>query len=145
MTFVTSVEKAEAVEFDLAWLAGLFDGEGSIGVYKRNWDRTHKIQYYTLTVCLAQSGKWGKVLVDSLQKVYGGHVRYAPGKAKKDMYHWQVDAEKAVTFLAAIDKYLWYKQEQAALAFEFQELKSKRVDDPAATSLHDKLKELKRV
>ena len=130
---------------NLSWLAGLFDGEGSIGVYKRNWNRTKTIQYYTLTVCLAQSGIWGKTLVESLQASYGGYIRHAPGKSKKDMYHWQLDADKAALFLNEIKEFLWYKQTQAFLALEFQELPSKRVDNVEATQIHDKLKELKQL
>lgn len=130
---------------NLSWLAGLFDGEGSIGVYKRNWDRTKTTQYYTMTVCLAQSGSWGKALVESLQTTYGGHIRYAPGKSKKDMYHWQLDANKAALFLTEIKEYLWYKQPQAILALKFQKLPSKRVNNVEATNIHNKLKELKQL
>lgn len=133
-------------ENDLIYIAGFFDGEGSVGVYKRNWDRTKTIQYYTSTATVAQSGKWGYEFVSLLKSEFGGHIRIAPNTDnKKQMYHWQVDADRCATFLKAILPFLRYKREQVELLLEFQTLESKRVDNLQATETADKIKELKKV
>lgn len=131
------------MEFNFAYLAGFFDGEGSVGVYKRNWDRTKTIQYYTATMSLAQSGTWGFNFLSELQKKYGGHIRKAPNSDKKTMYHWQLDANKMLVFLEDILPFLLYKKEQVELVIKFQKLPCKRCDSVEAQFFEHKLKELK--
>lgn len=130
------------MEFKVEWLAGFFDGEGSIGVYSRNTNRDKTIRYFVLVVSLAQSGKIGKDICDTLQKIYGGSVY--KGKSKhKPQWKWNVSADLAQRFLYSIKPYLINKKEEAELGFVFQSLSNKRWDNTDAIELANKIKQCK--
>lgn len=134
--------KAVFVVFSLEWLAGFFDGEGSIGVYGRNNDKGKKFKYYVLAVSLAQSGKVGKLICDKLQSIYGGSV-YLNSKTKKPQWKWNISADKAQQFLYSIKPYLINKKEEAELGFVFQSLANKRTDNEEAIALAQQIKQCK--
>ena len=104
--------KVGFVVFSLEWLAGFFDGEGSIGVYARNTNRDKSIRYYVLVVSLAQSGNIGKQICEKLQSIYGGSV-YLGKSAHKPQWKWNVSADLAQQFLYTIKPFLINKKEEA--------------------------------
>ena len=147
MTCVASVEKEELVEFSLPWLAGFFDGEGSVGVYARNTDRSKLFRYYVLVVSLAQSGPRGQKVLQYCQEKYGGTV-YQQKSAKtqtinKIMWKWNISADKAVVFLDDILPYTFIKTQQIKLSLDFQKLNSKRSDNITAAKIAELVKDLK--
>lgn len=119
---------------DLKWLAGFFDGEGSVGIYPRNWDRTKTIRYYVLVVSLAQSGVNGKIVLDKLKSKYGGTVTQAKSTGKP-MFKWNIAANKAGKFLQDIEPFTILKKLQIQMAFKFNTLESKRHDNPNALEI----------
>lgn len=134
--------KVEFVVFSIEWLAGFFDGEGSIGVYPRNYSRDKTHCYYVLVVSLAQSGKIGKTICDKLQNIYGGTVYLGKSKTKPQ-WKWNISADKAQNFLYVLKPYLINKKEEAELGFVFQSLSNKRNDNPEAIELANKIKQCK--
>ena len=105
---------------DLAYMAGLFDGEGYISIrYQMQKDK-----YDTYSLML------GVNMVDSepvelFSKSFGGKVnlRHSKNKNWRPQYRWRIESDKAVYFLKIMSPYLRLKREKAELALLFQENK----------------------
>jgi len=106
-------------QHDLAYFAGLFDGEGSIGIYHKT-QRDRKHSYLTLQ-CIVQMTN--SFIPHLLQMHFGGSLfvdkkfRY---QNKAVSYRWGVVGRQALAFLQEIYPYLRIKQPEAKLAIEFQ-------------------------
>ena len=132
------------MEYDTRWLAGFFDGEGSIGVYPINQNTTKTITYYVLKVSLAQSGNVGKLICGKLQSMFGGTAyRSIDKEGNKPQYKWNISANKAVEFLKFIEPHLIIKKRECELAIRFQSLESKREDFPEAGYIANEMKKIK--
>lgn len=105
---------------DLAYTAGIMDGEGSIGIAK------HKSKScrtgYTLELCVqvTTSDEW---LCQWLKFGFGGSLSHSTNSAGNPMWHWIIVARKASQFLRLICPHLKLKQPQAKLAIQFQDAK----------------------
>lgn len=101
----------------LPYYAGLFDGEGTVGIYKFN--KGDKF-YYKLEVQL--SNTYLPILYQ-LKELFGGSV-YVDKKNWKNtrliVGKWTVSASQAVPFIKDIVPYSLIKKEQLLLALEFQ-------------------------
>ncbi len=97
---------------DLAYIAGLFDGEGSICI-ERNGRR------FWIYVGVIMTDEY---IIRWLQFVFGGSIyHYAPrGISKKDQWRWRTVGPQAIPVLKALMPYLRLKKAQAELAIEFQ-------------------------
>jgi hypothetical protein len=94
--------------------AGLFDGEGSVGVYRK---KRGKYIRHDLHVGIKMTD------INPLQYLrayFGGSISFprVSGNRKKQ-YAWQLTATKAVNFLEKIYPYLKVKQPGAVLAIQF--------------------------
>lgn len=99
------------------YLAGLFDGEGSVTVVKYHPKYSPNRLHYVLRVHIANTNK---ELMDLLVENLGGFYRSAQGKKEwKVDYQWALSADKAFRFLKSIYPHLVIKQKQADVAFEF--------------------------
>jgi hypothetical protein len=134
--------RAVFVGFETEWLGGFFDGEGSIGVYARNTDRTKKIKYYVLVVSLAQSGSIGEEVCKFLHTSWGGSYYLNKGKGKPQ-WKWNISADKAAKFLREIEPWIVIKNKEAHLGIKFQHLENKRWDHPPAIELAGEIKQCK--
>jgi hypothetical protein len=131
------------VAFDERWLAGFFDGEGSIGVYSIGKDRTKRISYYVLRVSLAQSGEVGKLLCGRLQTLFGGTTYKNKSSNTKEQWKWNVSSKKALDFLKVVEPHLLIKKRESELAQKFQALDSKRTDYPPAKAIAEQMVQIK--
>lgn len=112
---------------DLAYIAGLIDGEGYIGLVKYiEKRRTKNIKnrityYYHPVVKLAMCDRDGIDLIDSL--FLGNiwfHQRNEKYKNWKNQWEWQAKGQKRVKeILQAILPYLKVKRKQAELVIDF--------------------------
>ncbi len=85
----------------LTYLAGFFDGEGSLGIYR-------KTKGYHLKVQLAQNiYPESTMLFEEITAQYGGTLGVIGGKK----YNWQISAVKAKNFLEVIVPHLKLKRE----------------------------------
>jgi hypothetical protein len=106
---------------DLAYIAGIVDGEGCIHIVKRN--PTYRCKSYSYNVLLNISNTDDDVLnwittligVGNVNKI---NMENKP-KYRKQMYQYQVASTRAIYFLKLILPYLHIKKEQALLAIEF--------------------------
>lgn len=137
---------------DLAYAAGIIDGEGCIGIYGNKDKRIPLGKYYRLTV---QVGMSDKEPVEFLYRTFGGSLSEANGRKPtyRTRYHWCLAARQARKFLELVKPYLKSKQNQAELAITFQGARRKRGGTPYATTREelicaqefvDELKSMKR-
>lgn len=117
---------------DLAYMAGLFDGEGSIVIHARKYvTKQGKIQTHSYAeLCLGSTDEW---VVRFFQVSFGGNV-YLRRPAKpgarfgtSSMWAWQVAARKTIPPLEALLPYLRLKRAQAEIALRFQRRTAQRV------------------
>lgn len=100
-------------DLELAYIAGFFDGEGSICIVARTrgtWNTEHR-----LWVAIGQ--KDGATL-DTIKENFGGNVYRVK---RDDSFYWAISNRNAYNFLKALYPYLQYKKPQAELAFKFYE------------------------
>lgn len=122
---------------DRAYFAGLFDGEGTVGVSKRTSKSTNAISYslhikFTIT--------YKKVLIE-MQKFFGGNIQEVDMKVKmncnstkrrvefdntslmkwKQQYVYNLSGSDTLYFLKIIEPFCREKKQQVSLAIRFQE------------------------
>ncbi len=102
---------------ELAYIAGLIDGEGCIGIYSypdgRGVSRLH-----ILDVVITNNNP---ACYQFLKERFGGAVHERKYKAEfvNSNYQWRLRGIKAKDFLELIEPYLILKKQQAQLAIEF--------------------------
>jgi len=98
---------------EIAYIAGLFDGEGSIYITKG------KKQYF-LTVSITNTDLYVLEFIKNL--LYIGKISKSPDKNMKHhkVYRLRLYSNDAKNFLEIVLPYLRVKTEQAKLAIEFQ-------------------------
>lgn len=109
---------------DVAYTAGLIDGEGHIGIYAQRNKRVKEPSYH-LRVGVEMTHK---PTVEWLVKVWGGKVNtYQPkNEAHRLEYIWMIWSNEALALLEAISPYLITKANQALLGIAFQKRKQWR-------------------
>ncbi len=111
---------------DLAWLAGIMDGEGCIHIRKNKVTATskHKTTNYSLIIKI---GITHKPTIDRIQKIFNfGHINISSINRIKRIFNWNCmsyDAEHALLFLYP---FLITKKKEAKLALKFMRLGSYR-------------------
>lgn len=123
-------------DVDLAYAAGFFDGEGSIGVYRAN-----QTQVQISNTC--------RESLENFARMFGGKVIKVPGKHMEDKnpkwrpaYAWRVYGLRAGECLALLLPYLKEKRPQAELFLQFLFLTT---EEKKASDIPQQLKILKRL
>jgi hypothetical protein len=117
---IVSFIKSEIPQEELAYAAGFFDGEGSIGVYSYRKDQTNNGggKYGSMSISISQRKR---ETLDWLVDRFGGSV-YLNGTHKPNpIYQWRLNAKQGADFLRAILPWLRDKRDQAELALKFAE------------------------
>jgi len=109
----------ELTETQKAWLAGIIDGEGYIGIVQQPRKDTDKKFNYTLVVKVASTD--AEMIPTCFEWTGIGNVGYKESKNPKwaDARTWQIANRQAKYFLEAIEPYLIVKKNQARVALEF--------------------------
>src|SRR5262249_57044888 len=102
---------------DIAWAAGLFDGEGCI-TFVGN-PRTPRLRYNVrINVVVTH-----RLMIEKVAAVLGGHPRpkrlRRPYPNRRDQWVWQLTGIAAVNALRQMRPHLIGKAEEADLAIEF--------------------------
>jgi LAGLIDADG DNA endonuclease family protein len=110
---------------ELAYIAGLFDGEGCVSIrrfFRANNKSRKPCEMYTLWV---QVTNVDPRLVYPLKEKFGGSVHITKHKSpnQRDTHVWIATSKNALDFLKAIRPWLLAKSEQADIAISFQEAK----------------------
>lgn len=103
---------------DLAWIAGFFDGEGCVCIYRSKEApsqlRPNGRGRHVLNLTLTQNNK---EILDWVASVFGGRVR---SYRENICYRWYLcGRDKQRAFLYAVLPYLKLKKRQAELALEY--------------------------
>jgi len=107
---------------DLAYMAGIMDGEGCVRINKDS--KRYQRPEFQLTVAIASTDQW---LPYYLQSHWGGAVYCHHEKASwKDRWQWTTSGPTAYTFLRAILPFTKLKREQIKIALKFQATKERR-------------------
>lgn len=113
-------------EITLQYIAGFFDGEGSIGIYYRQ--RT-KDRFHLRTQLTNNKNKKAQKLMTYLMDKFGGNLSEQVTLSGNIKYNWQLNSDKAVYFLKKIESYLILKKDQATIAINWQEQRPKPIRD----------------
>lgn len=107
-------------EIQKAYLAGVVDGEGCIGINKtRNKSVRHKHPYYQVRLRIAMTTEEP---IKSIESWCGGIVSLTKRKGShKPIYEWFLLNDKAITVLKIIKPYLKVKQKQVEVAINFRD------------------------
>jgi len=104
----------------IAYLAGIFDGEGSVYINKTSsphslklWER--KTPNYALNCGVTNSYRG---VLEIFQKLFGGSIY---DRKSHQVYDYRIDRIMAKEMLKNLLPYLVIKKEQARIAIEFQE------------------------
>ena len=107
---------------DLAYLAGIIDGEGCISIFARNRPG-HKYPDMCLRVAVNSTDEW---LCQYIRFSFGGFMSQPKYRANcKPIWEWRLERGKARDFLELILPYLHLKRPQAELAIKFQNSKGR--------------------
>lgn len=122
MTRDTYIRKNYEI-FEIAYLAGIVDGEGSlvIGNYSSN-KKTGAIHYHT-TLEINNSGK---ELIDWLHKTFGGNVlKYTPKQHAKNcrlqVYRYIANGDRLTHLCELIYPYVTIKKRQVEIMLQMRE------------------------
>ena len=103
------------MDVELAYLAGFFDGEGSISILNKGPRKLGLHLQVSQTV---------KEPLDRFQERFGGSIhltsRGQSPFSRKPIWAWHAGPRDGATALAALLPYLLVKREQAEVAIEFQ-------------------------
>lgn len=113
-------------EAQIGYFAGFFDGEGWIGIVRRDSTSAAGKKYlvYTLMIGAAQCDPRPVLL---LQKHFGGSIsRGLKKRSRTPIYTWQVASIRAESFLRLVQAHLIHKREQCEVALSYREFVSSR-------------------
>lgn len=107
---------------DLAYCAGIIDGEGTVGIYRRPNRRTFRIAV-RVAMCEPQA-------VDLLHHIFGGFksLKAVPRRGRpwhRPIHEWACAAKIASACLRTLLPFLRVKRAQALNALRLQELNTK--------------------
>lgn len=110
---------------ELAYIAGLFDGEGYITI---SIDGPHKTQRNAVHLLVVGVGMTDRPTIERFKEIWGGMATMDPREYpnRKRVYIWRVTGPQAILFINDVYKYLRIKKPQADIARRFQVLKSHR-------------------
>lgn len=133
---------------DLAYAAGIIDGEGCIYL-SVNWVRPNgKIRYRHLSPRLEVACA-SLCLIEWLLRKFGGNFGAGKRPNRKPYYKWSLASNEAETFLRAVYPYLVIKRDQADVLFRFRSTMTKgggrRLSDNVIALREDCYRELQRI
>lgn len=106
---------------ELAYTAGIIDGEGSISIVKAKTCKSKTTQRGYLLELKVGVSNTDERLVRWLKKRYGGCIvkRRVANPRWKDYWEWRVQTAQAVHFLEMIQPWVLLKQQQIKIAIGF--------------------------
>jgi hypothetical protein len=111
----------------MAYLAGFFDGEGSVSITRKK--TKGPMPQHVLQVSVAQIDLRPLSL---LREAFGGNI-YPQGKAKRNCWAWMVAAQKARPVLQGLLPYLLVKKRDAEIGLAFLDISHREKPRTAAT------------
>jgi hypothetical protein len=105
------------IETDLAYAAGLFDGEGCISINRVKPARNPNLKDgFQLRCSISITDE---PIMDWFQELFGGYVMFRQRTRAQDYWQWVVTSNNAYNFLETMEPYLRLKKQQAQIGIEF--------------------------
>ena len=106
---------------DIAYMAGIFDGEGCIVIHDRSYftkSGLKRTRYYP-EINVANTNEW---IIHQFKFAFGGSLYLRKKKTNKSqaIWVWQTTSKKATMCLEVLLPYLKLKKRQAELAIEME-------------------------
>lgn len=106
---------------ELAWMAGFFDGEGSICIAHTRWKGRYEI--WTLQIAISQTLER---ILRQLQASFGGslfckHAKFIKAERASSIWIWTLTGKRGQMFLKTLLPFLRVKFEQAQIGIAFQD------------------------
>lgn len=114
----------------LEYIAGFFDGEGSVGVYRASRPNGRTNHYLRVQLCQNVS-PLSEALFDELVERFNGSVSRQKTRTGVKM-NWQISSENAVAFLQAIEPFLILKRPQAMAVLDWWAIRPKVLERSGA-------------
>lgn len=116
-------------ETDLAWAAGIMDGEGTIGISPINCKHSgRKVKVYRVYALRVAISNTDPRILARIKQILGGY--FYPVKHYKShykpVYRWAAACKNAYTVLDLLLPYLVGKRDQAEIAIAFAKLRRQR-------------------
>lgn len=127
---------------DLAYLAGLFDGEGCIHIAQTKGQKHKRGKGNELRIFLSSTDEW---VCQTFKMAFGGSIWEYANSANTQQYSWQLACKKALPFLEILLPYLRLKRPQAEIAVAFQGAKKPRNVNNPTTDEEWALEEAQRI
>lgn len=102
------------------YIAGFFDGEGSVLVYKRTTSLSPKSSTtpYQIRATITNTNE---AVIRAIQAKHGGSIyNYPPAPRRRPAWKWTVLCQDAAKFLTAIAPYLIIKAPEVEIALKLQ-------------------------
>jgi len=104
---------------DLAYAAGLFDGEGCISINKVKPNRNPNLKpgfqlRCSISITDEETANWFK-------EMFGGYVMFRQRARAQDYWQWVVTSNGAYEFLKVLQEWLRLKKPQAEIGIAFTE------------------------
>ena len=103
---------------DIAYIAGVFDGEGCVRLKKANKDGH---SYYLIAHITNSDNR----MLKFVEERFGGKIYFQERTPNKKVCQWFITCGEAEAFLKTIQNFLVIKGEQVAVALKFHEIKEK--------------------
>jgi hypothetical protein len=97
------------VDLSLPYLAGFFDGEGSIGIYTNGLGTGRTLRVQLTQTVTPQS----TALLTAMRDRWGGSLCPFNRTLRRNAWNWQVSAGKGIVFLHDVRPWLLLKADQA--------------------------------
>lgn len=107
-------------KLELAYIAGLFDGEGHVFITKDKRPRYKTAIHILRTGITNTHRKTIEWLFSLFPTTFSKRIRYANHPTWKPCFFWEASSKNALYFLEIICPYLKIKKEQVRLGIEFQ-------------------------
>lgn len=116
---------AEISTEDLAYVAGIIDGEGCIALWKNRETRYRKAISVTPGIGL---GMTDSLIIDFIYANFGGCISHSQPKGNRKLVtQYSINSRKELKkLLTSILPYLRLKKQQAKLVLEFIEIREKK-------------------
>lgn len=108
------LNRPSPVTVELAYMAGIFDGEGCININIAGG----KYPKHSLQISVSNLSR---TMLDLFSRYYPVDIRPNKLKSGRPYWTWKIVGNKAKTFLIDVFRFLIIKKEQASVAIEFQE------------------------
>ena len=130
------IKGRNTVTTEIAYIAGLFDGEGCVRIKQANQGGN---SYYVI----AHITNTNKKMLEKVEIYFGGNTRKQEEGRNKPVYNWSLSSSEAVDFLKTLCPFLIEKKEQAELAIYFHAVKEK-LDAKQKDYYYHKMRDLKK-